>query len=232
MSDPLPDDPNGPALPVGDAHSPASPPAQWNAPAWEEESGFATSSQEQLLLEAQARQALREEALRDEAATSSTSASLDPPGHPSSSKKAGFTVERGGRNAMAETAGKIGAAVGNAQREVRRRLELVRRPATPVVFPSAAAADLAERSARMMEEIDADVADVRRQAARKLEDWSGQAEERLVELRRQARTVLRRSTLRAQELAETYPLQTIAAIAGTFFLVGIALRFSRRSHRG
>jgi ElaB/YqjD/DUF883 family membrane-anchored ribosome-binding protein len=84
----------------------------------------------------------------------------------------------------------------------------------------------------MMQEIDADVADVRRQAARKMEDWSEQAEERLLEFRQRARAVLRRSTLRAQELAETYPLQAIAAVAGTFFIIGIALRLSRRSHRG
>jgi ElaB/YqjD/DUF883 family membrane-anchored ribosome-binding protein len=231
MSDPLPEDPNGPALPESEASSPVSPPLQGTAPAWDDEPGFATPSQEQLVLEARARQALREAALRNDAATSNANSPLDDdPLGPLESPR--FKVERGGRNAMAETAEKIGSAVGSAQREVRRRLELVRRPTSPLEMPSASAADLAERSARMMQEIDADVADVRRQAARKMEDWSEQAEERLLEFRQRARAVLRRSTLRAQELAETYPLQAIAAVAGTFFIIGIALRLSRRSHRG
>jgi ElaB/YqjD/DUF883 family membrane-anchored ribosome-binding protein len=171
-------------------------------------------------MEARARQALREAALRGETAAEK----------PFETKTStGFTVERGGRNAMAETAGKIGSAVGNAQREVRRRLELVRRPARAVEFPSAS--ELADTSARMMREIETEVADVRKQAARKLEDWSGAAEERFQHFRQDAQQVLKRSGRRAQQLAEAYPLQTIAAVAGTFFLVGVALRLGR-SRRG
>jgi hypothetical protein len=224
MSDPLPDDPQAPEFPETEARAPVSPPVQGTAPAWDDEIGANTPSHDQLLLEARARQALREASLRGD--------SDAPKGEeePLSSSYPGFTVQRGGRGTMAETAERIGTAVGTAEREVRRRLELVRRPAHPIEFPTAA--ELADRGARMMEEIDADVADVRRKAARKLEDLSEQAEERFQHLRRQARTVFWRSGLRAQEFAEKYPLQTIAAIAGTFFMIGVALRLTRRSHRG
>jgi len=218
MSDPLPEDSKGPALSESDARVPS---VQGN-----DEPGFSTPSQEQLIMEALARQALR-------AASSLGETSAENP----SAASPRFKLEnggRGGRNAMAETAGRIGAAVGTAEREVRRRLELVRRPAAPIEFPSAVAAaeELAEHGARMMKEIDTEVTDLRRHAARKLEDWSEQAEERFVQFRREARTMFRRSSMRAQEIAETYPLQTIAAIAGTFFVVGAALRLSRRRRRG
>lgn len=218
MSDPLPEDPNAPTRSEGEARAPVVPPVRGTAPAWENEHGSTSPTEDQLVMEARARQALREASLRGEAA----------PEKPFNAS--GFTVERGGRNAMAETAGRIGAAMGNAQREVRRRLELVRRPG-PIEFPSSSTADIAERGARMMKEIDAEVSDIRRQASRKLEDLSGQAEERLTQFRQQAREMLKRSTRRAQELSQEYPLQTIAAIAGTFFLIGVALRV-RRSHRG
>lgn len=223
MSDPLPEDPQAPEFPESEARAPVSPPVQGTAPAWDDEIGAPTPSHDQLLLEARARQALREAALRGES---------DAPGEeePLSSSYQGFTVQRGGRSTMAETAERIGMAVGTAEREVRRRLELVRHPARSIEFPTAA--ELADRSASMMEEIDADVADVRRKAARALEDLSEQAEERFQHLRRQVRTVFWRSGLRAKEVAEKYPLQTIAAIAGTFFMIGVTLRLVRRSHRG
>jgi ElaB/YqjD/DUF883 family membrane-anchored ribosome-binding protein len=224
MFDPLPEDPQAPEFSESEARAPVSPPVQGTAPAWDDEIGATTPSQDQLLLEARARQALREASLHDGANPKGEEEPL------SSFAYQGFTVQRGGRSTMAETAERIGTAVGTAEREVRRRLELVRHPARSIEFPTAA--ELADRGAHMMEEIDADVADVRRKAARKLEDLSEQAEERFQHLRRQARTVFWRSGLRAQEVAEKYPLQTIAAIAGTFFMIGIALRLVRRSHRG
>jgi ElaB/YqjD/DUF883 family membrane-anchored ribosome-binding protein len=217
MSDPLPEDPHG-QPPETEARAPIDPSVQGTVPAWDDAVGSADPTHEQLVMEARARQALRAAALRDEA---SAEEPLE--------AGAGFTVERGGRSAMAETAGKIGTAVGSAHREVRRRLELVRRPARAVEFPSAA--ELADSSARMMREIDTEVADVRKQAARKLDDWSGQADEHFQQLRRDAQQALKRSSRRARELAEAYPLQTIAAVAGTFFLIGVALRLGR-SRRG
>ena len=214
MSDPLSEDTHR-KPPETEARAPVNPPVQGTAPAWDDPAS-ATPTHEQLVMEARARQALREAALRGETAAE----------EPFETKRSrGFTVERGGRNAMAETAGKIGSAVGSAQREVRRRLELVRRPVRAVEMPSAS--ELADTSARMMREIDTEVADVRKQAARKLEDWSGEADERVQQFRRDAQKVSRR----ARELAEAYPLQTIAAIAGVFFLIGIALRLGR-SRRG
>jgi ElaB/YqjD/DUF883 family membrane-anchored ribosome-binding protein len=194
------------------------PPILEAAQAWDDEPGFAMPPTEQLAMEAHARRSLREIARNTPAAVT------------------GFTVERGGRGGMAETAERIGTAVGTAQREVRRKLELVRRPAKRIEFPStaaasAAAAELAEHSALMMQEIDVEAAEFRRQAAEKLEDWSEQTEQRLLHFRRQARTVLWRAGLRAQELAESHPWQTIAAFAGTFFLLGAALRL-RRPRRG
>lgn len=237
MSEPMPDDPKVPEFPESEARAPASPPVQGTAPAWDDEPGSTTPSHEQLMLEARTRLALREATMRDEVARRTQAAQIDASplsesGPIPSARRGGFTVERGGRRTMAQTAERIGAAVGTAEREVRRRLEVVRRPTGPIEFPAAAtASDLVERGARMMEEIDAEVADVRRQAARKLEDWSEQAEERFLHFRREARTALWRTGLRAQEIAETYPLQTIAAIAGTFFVIGAALRM-RRAHRG
>jgi ElaB/YqjD/DUF883 family membrane-anchored ribosome-binding protein len=215
MSDPLPEDPHG-KPPETEARAPVNPPVQGTTPAWDDAAGSASPTHEQLVMEARARQALREASLRGET-------TAEKPFETKTS--AGFTVERGGRNAMAETAGRIGSAVGNAQREVRRRLELVRRPARGMEFPSAA--ELADSSARMMQEIDTEVADVRKQAARKLEDWSGAAEEHFQKFRQDTQQMSRR----ARGWAEAYPLQTIAAIAGTFFLIGVALRLGR-SRRG
>jgi hypothetical protein len=224
MSDVLPEDPKGPVLPAAESQAPVSPLVQGAAPAWESDPGAAAPSDEQLVREARARQALRQAAQRD-----SQSPPMAPTAHPN------FTVARGGRSAMVETAGRIGTAVGNAQRGVRRTLELVRHPPRTIEFPAEDAAQVAgdevRRAERMMHEIDQDAADLRQQAGRALEDWSAQAEDRFAQLRRQAAGLYSRSLLRAQELAEAYPLQTIAAVAGTCFVFGAALRL-RRSRRG
>ena len=229
MSDPLPEDTQGPVLPESEARSPVAPPVQGAAPAWEDPSPAPSS--EQLVLEARARQALREAAMQS-----------SEPLLPAAPEDAKFAFEQNGRSAMQETAGRIGNAVGTAEREVRRKLQLVRRPTT-IEFPSSAtpaelaerasrlAREGAERAARLMQGIEADAADVSRQAAHTLEDWSEQAEERLHRFRQQARALFSRSGIRARELADTYPLQTIAAIAGTCFVLGVALRI-RRSNRG
>ncbi len=144
----------------------------------------------------------------------------------------GLAAERGG-SAMTGTAERIGAVVGTAQREVRRRLELVRNPGRVIPLTGASQAEQdVDRGTMMMDEIEQDVADLRRQAADRLDEWSEVAQERFQELRQQARAALARSRERAQTLADTYPLQTIAAIAGVGFVIGIALRMSRRPKRG
>jgi ElaB/YqjD/DUF883 family membrane-anchored ribosome-binding protein len=84
----------------------------------------------------------------------------------------------------------------------------------------------------MMAGIEEEVSGARRQAVLKLDDWSEKAGEHLHQLRLQARAAFSRTRTRTQELADAYPLQTIAAIAGVCFALGVTLRFSRRSHRG
>jgi ElaB/YqjD/DUF883 family membrane-anchored ribosome-binding protein len=64
-----------------------------------------------------------------------------------------------------------------------------------------------------------------------MDEWSEVAGERFQELRRELSSALSTYRERAQQLAEEYPLQTIAAIAGAGFALGVALRI-RRSHRG
>jgi len=228
MSDPLPEDTRRPVLPEAEARSPVAPPVQGTAPAWEDPSPAPSS--EQLVLEARVRQALREAAMMQSSEPLLAAA-----------EDAKFTVEQGGRTAMQQTAGRIGHAVGTAEREVRRTLQLVRRP-TAIEFPSnVSAAELAERAsrlaregteraARLMHGIETDATSASRQAAQKLEDWSERAEERFQQLRQQASTLFSRSRARARELADAYPLQVIAAVAGTCFVLGIALRIRRSNH--
>lgn len=227
MSDPLPEDTQGPVLPESEARTPVTPPTQGIAPAWENDPSPAPSK-EQLLLEARARQALQE--------------ATTPAAKPQSVSGSQFTVQPGGRSTMQQTAGRIGNAVGAAQREVRRKLQLVRRPTSIEFPPNASPAELAERAsrlaregteraARIMHEIDASAADITGQTTHKFEDWSERAEEQFQQLRSQAQSLFSRSRLRARQFADSYPLQTIAAIAGTCFILGFALRI-RRSHRG
>jgi ElaB/YqjD/DUF883 family membrane-anchored ribosome-binding protein len=159
--------------------------------------------------------------------------------NPTTETAAPFGVDAGGR--MNSTAEKIGTVVGTAQRQMRRGLELVRRPGGGSQISDTAsdieqrATDVAregmERASRLMEDIEVDVADARREAARRLDEWSKDAGARFQEARRRARTALAGSQKRAQELGDAYPLQTIAAIAGCCFVLGVAMRFGR-SRRG
>jgi len=138
---------------------------------------------------------------------------------------------------MAGTAERIGSAVGSAQRQLRRGLELVR-PATQ--FPSQGAENQAteqveqavregsDRASLMAQEI----ADVRYEAADQLDAWSEEAAKHLEHLRSTLSDVFSRTRQRAQQIVAAYPLQTIAAIAGVCFAAGMALRLGRRSHHG
>jgi ElaB/YqjD/DUF883 family membrane-anchored ribosome-binding protein len=214
MSEPLSEDAPGLANPESEARSPVSPPVQGTAPAWDDPARHFPAG-EQPEHEAGSAESMR-----------------------------AFTVKRGGRNAMAGTAERIGSAVGNAQREVRRRLEVVRRtPAGTIMFPSSvSASDAAERAnqlaregiehaSHMFKEIEEEVSDLRVQTARRLDDWSEQAGARVLQLRRQLRIVLSRSRAHVRELADKFPLQTVAVVAGVCFALGVALRF-RSSRRG
>ncbi len=151
-----------------------------------------------------------------------------------------FFSEDEGHTGMTGTAERIGAVVGNAQRKVRRGLELVRRPtgtqiAAVAMDAEERATQLAhigiDRASQMMEDIGEEVSDARRQAAHKLDEWSKEAGERLQRFRLNAQRAFANSRARAEELGDAYPLQTIAAAAGLCFVLGVALRM-RRSHRG
>jgi ElaB/YqjD/DUF883 family membrane-anchored ribosome-binding protein len=203
MSESLPEDAHGEIIPQPEARPPVSPPVQGAAPAWPDpvEESF-----------------------------------------PVEGKRAsgfGFTLQQGG-GGMTGTAERIGTAVGRAQRQMRRGLELVRRPAGLQLADSTSGAeanvsqiarDTVDRASRVVHEIEGRVSDARRQAAHRLDGWSDTAQERFQQLRGQARRALSRSGARAQELAKAYPLQTIAAVAGISFALGVALRI-RRSGRG
>ncbi|HVJ05281.1 MAG TPA: hypothetical protein VM578_06400 [Candidatus Saccharimonadales bacterium] len=151
-----------------------------------------------------------------------------------------FTLESEGRKGMTGTAERIGTAVGTAQRQMRRGLELVRRPtgtqiAAVTMDAEQRATQLAhigmDRATQIMEDIGEEVSDAGRQAARRLDKWSKEAGERFQQFRLRARRTLTNSRTRAQELGDAYPLHTIAATAGFCFALGVALRM-RRSRRG
>lgn len=136
-------------------------------------------------------------------------------------------VQRGGRDTMIDTAERIGNAVGTAQRQVRRGLELVRNPkghGHAADFPgeSGYSAQTAERPRDMWREVIAEqYADAKQRASVQLEQWRAQASERTQKLRSDTK-----------DYAEAHPMPTIGAIAAAGFLLGFALRRSKRSHRG
>ena len=151
---------------------------------------------------------------------------------------AGFTVERGGRSGMSDTAERIGSAVGTAQRQMRRGLELVRRASSGETSdPSASSSEerasqsATDRVSSKLRQVQGEVTGLQRQAAQRMDEWSERAGGHFQQVRREVGSVLSLIRKRAQELAHEYPLQTIAASAGVCFALGMALRI-RRLHRG
>ncbi len=137
------------------------------------------------------------------------------------------------RGSMADTAERIGSAVGTAQRQVRRGLELVRRlPSSGSAHATHMEQEILDHAASTLHEIGEDVEDMRHQAAQRLDKWSEQAEESFEHLRSEISSALPRLREQARQLADQNPLQTIAAAAAVGFVLGAALRISRRSHRG
>lgn len=213
MSELLPEDDQGTAIPEPGARSPVSPPLQGTAPAWGD-------SPQRL-------------PVGEQRAHETDSVKFD---HR-------FTLQHSGPGSLTGTAERIGSAVGAAQREVRRSLEVVRRVPDTLVFPSSVnvteaaertgkfARESVDHAARVVHEFEEEISDFRQQAARKLENLSEVAQERVLEFRRQLHGKVSRSSERARELADQFPLQTIAGIAGVCFALGVALRF-RRSRRG
>ncbi len=216
MLEALPKNTNDPGASEPEARSPVSPPVQGTAPVWEDPEAHATASDPH---------------------------PLQLPAGDVHGDTHGLTLERGGRGRMADTAERIGSAVGACQRQVRRGLELVRRPnGGTIVFPSSGASstanranqlvrEKAERASRWGQRSGDEVVEIRRQTAQKMDEWSELAGEHIQAFRRELSSALSLYRERAQQLAEEYPLQTIAAIAGAGFVLGVALRI-RRSHRG
>jgi len=162
---------------------------------------------------------------------------------PPSTQRTSLMQESSGQTSaggMAGTAERIGSAVGSAQRQLRRGLELVRPATQPILFPPAGAerhaAERAERAAREGADwasvVAQEIADVRQEAADQLDAWSEEAVEHLEQLRGAISDVFPQTRQRARRFVATYPLQTIGAIAGVCFAAGMAFRLGRRSHRG
>jgi ElaB/YqjD/DUF883 family membrane-anchored ribosome-binding protein len=137
--------------------------------------------------------------------------------------------EHENRNRISGTAERIGTAVGSAQRQVRRGLQLVSSGAAQL---SHIERDGLHRATSTLHNIGGEVAGMGHQAARRLDEWSAEAGEHLQQFRREMSAAPSRWRARVQRAADQYPLQTIAAIAGVSFALGVALRLGRRSHRG
>jgi hypothetical protein len=129
---------------------------------------------------------------------------------------------------MADTCERIGKAMGSAQRQVSRGLHLVR-GGRVLGFPGSRSSDgvakptatpNAEDAASVLRSLEEEAADAGHEAARQLGEWRNRAAERLERLRCQVLA-----------LVDAHPLETIAAIAGACFALGVAIRL-RRSHHG
>ena len=208
MSESLPNNPLDPNAPDPEARSSVTPPVHGKAPAWEDPAEQVIAS--------------------------------DPPAAPlpATEAKRRFTVERGGRSGMSDTAERIGSAVGTAQRQMRRGLELVRRASSGETSdPSASSSEerasqsATDRVSSKLRQVQGEVTGLQRQAAQRMDEWSERAGGHFQQVRREVGSVLSLIRKRAQELAHEYPLQTIAASAGVCFALGMALRI-RRLHRG
>jgi ElaB/YqjD/DUF883 family membrane-anchored ribosome-binding protein len=144
----------------------------------------------------------------------------------------GFSVRPGG-NAKA-AAERIGSAVGSAERQVRRGLELVRPYARRAGFPfygseigqpGSLEQEGLNLASRMMQAFEEEVAATRRQAAQ----IGTRVEARIEQFRDSVRDAVSRTGVRTRELAQEHPVETIAAIAGVCFACGVAL--GRKSNR-
>jgi hypothetical protein len=164
-------------------------------------------------------------------------------------KHHGFTLQQGGRNAVAGAAERIGRLAGTAKRQMRRGLELVHPiPASTggrissYGYASGSSGQTSghrpgnaleqERDglgARMMENLEEEVAAVRHEAGHifdELGELSELARERLLQVRERLHETISRS----RRVAAEHPVRTMAALAGFCFAFGLTLRYggSRR----
>jgi hypothetical protein len=189
------DDSQGPLAPEPDARSRISPPVHGIAPAWEP---------------IEHAPAIQPAPIERHVIDAARGLSLEPDEH---------------RSAMSGTAERIGSAVGSAQRQMRRGLELVSSKAAHLSHEER---QRLQNAASTLHDIGGEVDGIRHH----LGQWSAEAGERLVQIRSEISSAPSRWRARGQQFAAQYPLQTIAAIAGVSFAAGVALRLSRRSHRG
>jgi hypothetical protein len=149
----------------------------------------------------------------------------------------GFTIQQGGRNAVAGAAERIGRLAGTAERQIRRGFELVR-PFTAstggrissygdaigsVGHSNALEQERDELGARMMENFEEEVAEVRHEAGH-IFDELGELREVAGERLMQVRERLHETISRSRRAAAEHPVQTLAALAGFCFAFGLALR--------
>jgi hypothetical protein len=144
----------------------------------------------------------------------------------------GFALQSGGSKVFAGAAERIGSALGSAHRQLRHGLELVnpldcgedarRHPSEE--GPARPRED--DSAARMMQEIEDAVAEIRREAAGRLISLQSRAEPNLQDSRGDWRSALSRIRM----LVVENPARTIAAIAGFCLALGAARRL-RKTHR-
>jgi hypothetical protein len=167
-----------------------------------------------------------------------------PPAHTKDpAKHHGFTLQQGGRNAVAGAAERVGRFAGTAERQIRRSLELVRPvPVSTggrissygyaggsVGHSNALEQDRDELGARMMENLEEEVATVRREAGHIFEELGELCEvagERLLQVRNRLHETISRSRRASAE----HPVRTLAVLAGFCFAFGLTLRCGG-SHR-
>lgn len=151
----------------------------------------------------------------------------------SSSRHHGFTLQPGGRNAIAGTAERIGRAAGSAHRQMRRGLELVRpsgskggrMPGYTYAVGSSGHSNALEKeqdemAAPMMEE---EVAGTRGEAAQGLMEFSELAAEGLMAVREGLRDAVSRSRVAARRMVTEHPAQSVTALAGFCIAFGVTL---------
>jgi hypothetical protein len=191
------------------------------APAWEEPDEHATGAetQEQRQQQTHLQQRLQQTRLEQKHLASGGNAADE------------YGTEPGGRSAITGTCERIGKAMGSAQRQMSRGLHLVR-GGRVLGFPGPGSSGGAkpgateaegpgEEAARLMRSIEDGSADAGHEAARQIGEWRDRAAWQLQRLR-----------CEVLALMDEHPLETIVAIAGACFAVGVALRLSRRSDHG
>jgi hypothetical protein len=137
------------------------------------------------------------------------------------SEHRGFTVQAGGRPAIAETAERLGRAAGTAERQVRRSLELVR--------PAGGCFGQGHALPQEPDEMAAHT--VGDEAAHAFGGLSELTAAQVQRLREQLQDGVARSRMAARRLVSEHPVQTLAAVAGFCVALGVGLSVSGSRRR-